>query len=693
MTSSAEERTPAPRVSVLMPAYNAGRFIREAVASVLGQTLQDFEFWILNDGSTDGTGDILAELAKADRRVHVIDGGTNRGWPAGANRLLQMARGTYIARQDADDISEPDRLLQQWVWLDESPDRVMVGCDYRVIDADGRVVREDRRVVFERHLAWHALFFNALGAGGHVMIRRSALDAVGGFPCEDKVAQDYELLIRMLEAGRVGIVPECLYRYRMRHEESITMREAVAQQRVSHALSGRAIERVSGLQLQPEEPAILRAFWRWGGGSRRWTIADMRRVDAVLSACFECFLGGRGASGADALRREMASRWMTLSRGVCAATSPSIRAWALHRALRWSAAGAARAALPARAGESVLMEDVGESEVLVALREEVERLEQEHERLAVERQQRKRIARGRGWRPRWARLGAITRVLCRLAPTRRPPVLVLSFPRSGASWVGAVLGGAPDALFLHEPIGGTLLLRDGLTCLDAWHDSGRRCGCLELAERALRGEPVFHADVVRFPRQWTLASRTRRRPVVKEANPLLAGPLIAGFSPKIVLVVRHPAAVAESWRRLALALPPDGGGGPPRTASSDAEFWANIGTLQARIHREAEAALRAHPDHAVVHYEQLCADPVVEFQRLYRFCGLTWTAGIEAWVRRLSEAPDPDTRRRVPYGIRRASGRMAAAWRSEVTAADLAVLRAAYLDVNPPFYRDPADWE
>ena len=112
--------TPDPIVSIVMPAYNSAKFIVQTVQSMLTQTLRDFEFIVVNDGSTDDTLKILQELAQRDPRIQVVDEG-KRGFVGSLNRGCALARGTYIARMDADDISLPQRLEKQVQFLETHP--------------------------------------------------------------------------------------------------------------------------------------------------------------------------------------------------------------------------------------------------------------------------------------------------------------------------------------------------------------------------------------------------------------------------------------------------------------------------------------------------------------------------------------------------------------------------------------------
>jgi len=108
-----------PRVSVLMPVYNGERFLHEAINSILGQTFADYEFLIINDGSVDKSIDIIKSYS--DKRIHLVNNESNLGLVASLNKGFGLARGEFIARMDADDVSRPERLAQQVCFMDDNP--------------------------------------------------------------------------------------------------------------------------------------------------------------------------------------------------------------------------------------------------------------------------------------------------------------------------------------------------------------------------------------------------------------------------------------------------------------------------------------------------------------------------------------------------------------------------------------------
>ena len=133
---------PPPRVSVVMPVYNAEGFVEAAARSILDQTFTDLELIAVDDGSTDGSGAILDRLAAADPRLRIVRR-PNTGVTGALNDGLAAARAPLIARMDADDVSAPTRLEKQLAYLDAHPDIGLLGCAWTTCPADGRRIAPD----------------------------------------------------------------------------------------------------------------------------------------------------------------------------------------------------------------------------------------------------------------------------------------------------------------------------------------------------------------------------------------------------------------------------------------------------------------------------------------------------------------------------------------------------------------------
>jgi glycosyltransferase EpsE len=170
----------APKISVVTPVYNGEQYFDRAIPSILGQSLDDFEFLIVDDGSEDRTPELLRDLAARDRRVRPLFPG-RLGFAAACNFGIAQARGTYIARQDFDDRSYPDRLRLQAKLLDERPEIGVVGGHFVVVDEsrDERYVRmvptEDADI--RRAMARYIPFAHTV-----VAFRRTVWEQAGGYP-------------------------------------------------------------------------------------------------------------------------------------------------------------------------------------------------------------------------------------------------------------------------------------------------------------------------------------------------------------------------------------------------------------------------------------------------------------------------------------------------------------------------------
>ncbi|HET6521142.1 MAG TPA: sulfotransferase [Geminicoccaceae bacterium] len=259
-------------------------------------------------------------------------------------------------------------------------------------------------------------------------------------------------------------------------------------------------------------------------------------------------------------------------------------------------------------------------------------------------------------------------------------MLLVSLPRSGSTWVGDVLGSAPDALYLHEPLTQSLDLSGTEPILVEPDAPAPAAVYPAAAAAAFAGLPTFRSHVLRWPGQWALGRRAGRRVVVKEVNPLICPWIVREHRPRVILLVRHPAAVSLSYRRLGWFDLPDFQMASGDGAAGDGP-WRRSGRRQGYVLDRALRALSGYPDHVVVRYEDLCRQPVEGFRRLYAFAGLTWTPA----VGRLIEAKAGGDRNDV-YATSRATRLMADSWRAQIGPQDLADLMAGYGAFDLPWY-------
>lgn len=201
-----------PMVTVLMSVYNGERFLKEAIDSILNQTFTDFEFLIINDGSTDRSVEIIESYE--DPRIRLINNEKNLKLIASLNKGISLARGKYIARMDCDDVSMPDRLEKEVNFLENSLDYGLVGTYYTVIDGEGK---DQYNVSYPSSNELIKLFLslNCPLAHGSIM-GRTELFKQNLYGSEESYAvEDYELWTRMSKVTKIHNIPEYLFKYRV----------------------------------------------------------------------------------------------------------------------------------------------------------------------------------------------------------------------------------------------------------------------------------------------------------------------------------------------------------------------------------------------------------------------------------------------------------------------------------------------
>lgn len=213
-----------PDVSVLMPVFNAEKFLKIAIESILNQTYQHFELIIVDDGSTDSSPNIVKSFDHEKIRYYKND--TNIGLIATLNRGINLCSGKYIARMDADDISLPTRLEEQVAFLNNNSDYVLIGSNTERIDSEGILIRK-KKYYCEANLIRTKLFFKNTFAHSSVMIRKEIFDEFR-YDSRYIYAEDYHLWIQLASKYRIANLNKTLVRYRV-HNESISAKKNVEQ--------------------------------------------------------------------------------------------------------------------------------------------------------------------------------------------------------------------------------------------------------------------------------------------------------------------------------------------------------------------------------------------------------------------------------------------------------------------------------
>lgn len=219
-----------PKISVIMSVYNCELFVADAIESIFGQTFADYEFIIIDDGSTDTTTDILKKYAKKDRRVRLYHQ-KNMGLITALNRGCKKARGQYIARMDADDISLPERFEKQIGFMDKHPDIGVLGTSIGIIDSEGIEKTTWLPPTSPEYVKWSLIFGSSL-AHASTMIRKELMEAAGYYRLKALHIEDYDLWVRLSSLTKLENMQEILYLYRHWGENVCFKHAALQQQNV-----------------------------------------------------------------------------------------------------------------------------------------------------------------------------------------------------------------------------------------------------------------------------------------------------------------------------------------------------------------------------------------------------------------------------------------------------------------------------
>ena len=246
-----------PLVTVFMAAYNAERYIAEAIKSILNQTFTDYELLIANDGSTDKTLEIINNFQ--DKRIRIISNDTNRGLLYTRNVALKEAKGKLIAIMDSDDFSLPDRLLVQVTAFKKDPSLALYGGQAKVIDEDGKEIGKIQESETCPELLKIKLLFQNTFVHSSMMIRTAVFKEMGGY--QEPFAEDYDLFLRIAHRYRVANGKEFIVLYRSHGDNvSNTVGEKIMQQLLP--VKGKLLARL-GYVPDPDFEKILTNPYIW----------------------------------------------------------------------------------------------------------------------------------------------------------------------------------------------------------------------------------------------------------------------------------------------------------------------------------------------------------------------------------------------------------------------------------------------
>ena len=200
-------------VSVCMPVYNAEKYVKEAIHSILSQSYKDFELLIIDNCSTDSSVDRIKEIN--DDRIVLIENKKNMGLAYSRNKMLELAKGKYIALMDSDDVATPDRLKREVMYLEEHKDIVAVGGYASIIDKDGYGLDLFRpQLQNPKYIRAYMIFNNAI-PNSSAMIRKKIIDENHIRYMHDYYGvEDYKFWCDLLQVGDIANIGEIFLNYR-----------------------------------------------------------------------------------------------------------------------------------------------------------------------------------------------------------------------------------------------------------------------------------------------------------------------------------------------------------------------------------------------------------------------------------------------------------------------------------------------
>lgn len=229
-----------PKVTVLMSVYNGERYLNEAVDSILAQTFTDFEFLIIDDASTDRTPEILRSYD--DPRIRIVTNQENLGLTKSLNKGLALARGEYIARMDADDVSFIVRLEKQVEFMEQNVHIGVLGSNYQYIDESGELKGVVSTSLDPELIQWELLFLNPL-AHPTVLMRTALIRSVKGYNETFRFSQDYDLWCRLAKITQLAKLQDILL-YLRSSKLNISHRHYNQQRIYSHMITLQVLQNI-----------------------------------------------------------------------------------------------------------------------------------------------------------------------------------------------------------------------------------------------------------------------------------------------------------------------------------------------------------------------------------------------------------------------------------------------------------------
>jgi glycosyltransferase involved in cell wall biosynthesis len=273
-----------PKVTVLMPVYNGEKYLREAIDSILNQTFTDFEFLIIDDGSTDNTAALIKSYE--DTRISFIQNNSNKGLVYSLNRGLDFAKGEYIARIDCDDIADPERINKQTFYLETHPKIGIIGSCYLAFNTQSKNLRFGHLPNTDYKIRWTSLLNNPF-AHPTIMLRKDTLRKHNlkydkNFP----FTEDYDLWTRLLKFTKGVNLSQTLILYRIREGETKIHREEML--RLHDVIALRTIQStLPDFSISPEQVTAMRILLVTQDFDSRAELINLKTLENILDKYLE----------------------------------------------------------------------------------------------------------------------------------------------------------------------------------------------------------------------------------------------------------------------------------------------------------------------------------------------------------------------------------------------------------------------
>lgn len=312
-----------PLISVIMPLYNAERFVGESIENVLRQTVGDFELIVIDDASTDASAEIAHAYAAKDDRIVLMHNELNSGAARTRNRALDAARGKFITFMDADDLCSPERFAKQLAFFERHPQTDICGSYYTMFGTRGGGGNDELKiqVPLTHEEIQYQLFFGCPFGMSSVMLRSEPFKRTG-IRFRECMAEDYQLWVDLSEHLRMANIPEYLTFYR-RWEDQISTRQLDRQTLSAQLTQQEQLARKLGVRLSDDEARIFTRFSLRTGDVKKRELASYRRI---LTRLYKA--GIRHSHDPKLLKRQLMRRYKM----ACGLFYPSWRVW-IHKRL------------------------------------------------------------------------------------------------------------------------------------------------------------------------------------------------------------------------------------------------------------------------------------------------------------------------------------------------------------------------